>query len=357
VTPVTESTLGILRCPHTGGRLSLATAAEFAGGEALPAPDAPLLITSNGDAAYRIDAGVPILLWPEALHASGPTGGTRDPRYAEAYRDVVHYAAAAAEPGAVEAAVLDHRLDYLRTIPEDLRHAFPEPAGRWLALQEGLFDLVAEIQAYRHLAPLRDARVLQVGGRGTHAVKFLAAGAAEAWLLTPVPGEAAFALALAERCGFAGRLTAVVGVGEEPPFARGSFQAIYAPGSLHHMDTATALPRLHATLAPGGRLACVDPWRAPGYGLGTRILGKRERDVACRPLTGVRLEEASATLPSLRVTRHGAMTRYPLIALQKFRIPLSRDLVLRVMTADDVLAGRAPPLRGLASSVCITVSA
>ena len=37
-------------------------------------------------------------------------------------------------------------------------------------------------------------RVLQVGGSGSHAVKFLVAGAAEAWLITPMHGETSVAL-------------------------------------------------------------------------------------------------------------------------------------------------------------------
>ncbi len=41
------------------------------------------------------------------------------------------------------------------------------------------------------------ARVLQVGGSGLHAVKFLLAGAAETWLVSPVHGELIFGRALA----------------------------------------------------------------------------------------------------------------------------------------------------------------
>jgi hypothetical protein len=55
--------------------------------------------------------------------------------------------------------------------------------------------------------------VLQIGGSGDTAVKLLAAGAAEACLLTPVLKEAQLALVLAKDAGYDGRLSAVLGVG------------------------------------------------------------------------------------------------------------------------------------------------
>ena len=60
--------------------------------------------------------------------------------------------------------------------------------------------------------------MLQLGGAGTAAVKFLLAGAAEATLLSPMPGELFFAQ-YREAYGVADRLKLVVGVAEELPFA------------------------------------------------------------------------------------------------------------------------------------------
>ncbi len=43
------------------------------------------------------------------------------------------------------------------------------------------------------------------------------------------------------------------------------------------MTTEVAMPEIARVLKPGGKFACNDPWRAPLYGIGTKILGKREK--------------------------------------------------------------------------------
>jgi hypothetical protein len=51
---------------------------------------------------------------------------------------------------------------------------FPDPREVWIGLQE----LHAEYAAYKSLSPIVGKRVMQLGGGGFHAVKFLLAGAA-----------------------------------------------------------------------------------------------------------------------------------------------------------------------------------
>ena len=51
------------------------------------------------------------------------------------------------------------------------------------------------------------------------------------------------------------------------------------------MTTELAMPEIARVLKPGGRFSAMDPWRAPLYAIGTKILGKREVNVYCRPLT------------------------------------------------------------------------
>src|SRR5574338_619544 len=42
-----------------------------------------------------------------------------------------------------------------------------------------------------------------------------------------------------------------------------------------------ALRECARVLAPEGRFAAVEPWRGPLYGIGTALLGKRDRRVRC----------------------------------------------------------------------------
>jgi SAM-dependent methyltransferase/uncharacterized protein YbaR (Trm112 family) len=329
-----EALLPRLRCPRSGAPLAC---------------DNGRLRPAGQPWAYPVADGIPVLLWPEALQDDGPAAATTG-RYAGAYGDMAHYSAGATvSAAAVAHAVRDHGLDR----PPADGEAFPEPPDRWLAREEGLFDLPAELEAYRHLAPLTGKHAAQVGGKGVHAVKFLRAGAATAVLVTPVLQEARFALALADACGVADRFAAVVGIAEELPLADGTVDALYSPGSLHHTDVGLALPELWRVLAAGGRFACVDPWRAPGYRLGTRLFGKREPEVGCRPLTAARLEPAFQAIPDLRLVHHGAFTRYPLIALAKLGLRVPRNAVLALTRADDAIAGRIPGARKLGSGVAV----
>jgi hypothetical protein len=55
-------------------------------------------------------------------------------------------------------------------------------------------DLQSEWDCYRHIAPVKGQRVLQLGGSGKAVQALLLAGAAEALLLTPMLGEAQAAI-------------------------------------------------------------------------------------------------------------------------------------------------------------------
>lgn len=139
-------------------------------------------------------------------------------------------------------------------------------------------------------------------------------------------------LALAQEFGVADRLVAVVGVGEELPLAADTVDAIVAGGTLHHMVTSAASAEIHRVLAAGGRFAAYDPWRTPVYGIGTRVFGKREKEVHCRPLTDERLEAFQQQgFGSVQVDHFNAALRYPLILLGKFGIGLSADRVRRAL--------------------------
>ncbi len=237
------------------------------------------------------------------------------------------------------------------------RAAFPSPASRWL---EATYDITAQEQVFRHIAPLSGTTAVQVGGKGTHALRFLLAGAQKTALVTPVLGEALLAVALARRLGLSERFQPIVGIFEELPIADASVDVVFSGGSLHHTITDMALAEAARVLRSGGRFGCFDPWRSPFYKIGTSLLGKREPGVFCRPINAERLRSLSKCFGEVRVTRHGALTRYPLLALKKVGISFTADdesgysaFTHRLMSADDFLASIFPPIRPLCSSVSI----
>lgn len=241
--------------------------------------------------------------------------------------------------------------DISRVLARDSKTPFPNPA-EWI---DALYDCTAQWIAYCHIAP-SGRRVLQLGGKGNHAVKFLLAGATEAWLLTPIDAEATFAKELAAASGVADRFHCEVGIAEDMPFADRFFDAIYCGGCIHHTDTRLALPEIHRVLAPAGQFAAVEPWRAALYGLGIRLFGKRE-PVPCSPLDEERIAPIFTVFGhAAKVSHHGALFRYPLVALSRLGLQLPFSVVWRVMRADDCLSSEIPAVRRQGGSVALLAS-
>jgi SAM-dependent methyltransferase len=264
---------------------------------------------------------------------------------------MAHYnAVAAAHARALPGSAVVAALAPARRANAAERCSFPDPPTCWLDL---LYDMPAQRSAYRHLAPLAGRRLLQAGGSGVQAVVLLLAGAAEAWVASPMLDELRLALALAAYAGVSDRLHCVAAVGEELPFVDGGFDGVFCPGSLHHMNTALALPELARVLRAGGRFAACEPWRAPLYGIGTRIFGKVEPNIRCEVFTAPRLRPLFQAFPGARVEHHGALMRYPLIALQKLGLRPSRTAAWALAGADDALSGWLPALSRHGSSLAL----
>lgn len=362
-TPVLDASA--LACPLTGqsvGRCSLEEAERQAGEplEARPPGERPpfgctdeVLLRADRQAAYPVVDGIPVLMGPEVLRPASLVQpfDLRAPQYAEAYEEMAYYNAVAREEAAAAgtSAVFRHVIQPVLDAAPAERAAFPYPRAVWL---DAIYDCAAQWDAYRHLAPLRGGRVLQLGGSGLHAIKFLLAGAAEGWVVTPMLGEALVAHAMAQAAGVAGRLRCVVGVAEELPFADATFDAIYSGGCVHHMVTAVALPEAARVLRAGGRFGAMDPWRAPLYAWGTRLMGKREPEVYCRPLTPERVAPLQTAFGHAEVIQHGALTRYPLLTLNKLGVSSSLEMVWQLGRIDDRLSTRLG-LRHLGSSVAL----
>jgi uncharacterized protein YbaR (Trm112 family) len=352
---------GLLVCPVSRLPLtqtSIEDARSALGGESVrvasgspPNVAAPeeALLRSDNLALYPIVHGVPILIAPEMIAVTGsaaPVNTSRDP-YREAYEEMDFYSNwAERETEDIQSS----------TAFQNVRRAveaggFLKPG--WL---DATYDAAAQADAYARMAPIEGKCVIQVGGKGTHAVKFLIGGASEAWLVTPVLGEALFARALAASFGVEQNFKAVVAIAEELPFLDASFDRVYTGGCLHHTITSRAIPEIARILRVGGRFGAVEPWRAPLYGIGTRVFGKREVGVNCRPIDARRALPLFEAFYDAAVLHHGAVTRYPFLALSKLGVHPGLDFMHKITRLDDRLSSVVSPLRRSGSSVALVAT-
>lgn len=303
------------------------------------------LLRSDGRGVYPLINGIPILMAPEMLvrpEGAEPIDTGQDP-YREAYEEMNFYNTAATIS---HSNVLSSEAG---EIVSRAVHAGSFPNSGWL---DATYDIRSQTDAYAFLSPMKGMKVLQMGGMGIHAVKFLLAGARESWLVTPMLGEAIFASELAAAFGVKDRFIAVVGIAEELPFRDSTFNRIYSGGCIHHTVTERAFPEIKRVLRPEGKFAAIEPWRAPMYRIGIRVFGKQERDVNCKPLDMDRLLPLLRTFENPTVTHHGTFTRYFLIALGKLGVRAQMETIDRITRIDDKIASKIS-LRKYGSSVAL----
>jgi SAM-dependent methyltransferase/uncharacterized protein YbaR (Trm112 family) len=321
-----------------------------------PAPfgvTSTLMVRSDGGCAYPVIDGIPVLLAPEQITRSDRTQefDLTDVKYAEAYEEMTHYnQVAKAEAAAIRESESYRAIEPVLRISPEERLNFPDPKDAWI---DCVPDCKAQYDASRYLGAIAGKRMLQLGGKGIHAVKWLLGGAAEAWVMTPMLGEVYCSIALAKEAGVQDRLRYVVGVAEEIPLADNMFDAVYSGGCVHHMTTELAMPEIARILKPGGRFSCMDPWRAPLHSIGTKIFGKREANVYCRPLTRARVAPLFTSFARAGKTQYGTLTRYPVIALSKFGINVPFRMTWQIYSMDDAVCSCIPGLRNLGSSVAL----
>jgi uncharacterized protein YbaR (Trm112 family) len=302
-----------------------------------------VLLVDGGHQAYPVIDEIPVLLAPEQLVDVDRVDEAEaidlcDPRYAEAYEEMIHYnSVGEGRLGDGEDEAIARVMGALATHPDprDAAADFPHPSTLWV---DARHDSVSQLEAYEYLSPIAGKMFLQLGGSGSHAVKALLAGAEKALLLTPMLGEARFAQRLAGHFRVADRLGCVLGIGEEPPFADDSIDLAYSGGCFHHMRLEYVASTLHKILSAGGRFAAVDPWKTPLHTIGTRLIGKREASVFCRPITPERLRPLEGRFEDLVVTRHGPLLRYLFLGLEKARVRLPVPWMLGITRFDDTLA-------------------
>lgn len=301
--------------------------------------------------------GIPILLSPEmwlAEGASSEEAGT-DPhhqRYAEAYEEMSFYTAWTGV-GDDSLARAEKSLRLRMNVQDD------RAAPQWAPVrgQRGGNTAGAVAAAYQHLGPFAApgafVTCLQIGGRGTHALNFLVAGADRATLVSPVLAELQFSRELAASVGLDHRLDVVCGIAEELPFADAVFDRVYSGSSIHHTVTAESFPEISRVMAGGARFASVDIWRAPLYNIGVKLFGRATPGIRCKPMDEARLEPARGSFDDVSITMHGALARYPLAVLSRMGAKPSAAWARRLAEAEDSLAQRFDIVARQASLVLV----
>ena len=332
-----ETKLPLRECPlHEARRLVSAgprLVTRASGQPAAIGETEKVLLRQDLQCAFPIFKGIPILLTPEMLTPEPRNFDLKDRLWAEAYEEMAFYNS-----------MFGKELDELTTAKLEPFNAakphartFPEPRKIWIDMP---YDGQAQRDAFRHLADIRGKRVVQLGGHGSHAISFLLAGAREAWLITPIYRETLLGMTLAERLGCRERLRCLIGIGEQIPLKDGCVDAVYAGGCLHHMETSRAISEVYRVLAPEGKFAAVDPWKTLLHGWGTKLCGKREKGVFCKPLTEQRTAPLFATFESAELRRHGPFLRYLALGLSKFFGEASRTTGYWICEIDDLLPFR-----------------
>ena len=231
-------------------------------------------------------------------------------------------------------------------------------AGPWATPIESWvdapYDSAAQADTYAHVRPaVAHGAFVQLGGSGKDAIKALLGGASRSYLVTPVKGEAELARGLACDLGLADRFEALIGIGEDIPLESSSIDALLSAGSFHHTDIPQALIEIRRVLRAGGKFAAWDPWHARLYDIGVAVFGKREPGIECRPLNLARLAELPEIFPDSEIRLHGALTRYPLLAVSKFGLRPPQRWVHKMTLVDDRISARVAVLRRNGSSVAV----
>jgi uncharacterized protein YbaR (Trm112 family)/SAM-dependent methyltransferase len=312
-----------------------------------------VLLREDERRAYPVVSGCPVLMIPEMLAPKWADQAVdwEAAHYGALYRDLEFYSRVAYESAhKLNSSTVEKMIFPVRPPSPLDKASFPLPAVVWI---DDVYDWASQLDAYQHLSPLNGKLVLQIGGQGWHAVKFLLAGAKQAWLLTPFLAEAESGRATARFFNVTDRFKCVVGVAEDLPFADDSMDAVYSGGCVHHTLTEMAAPEIARVIAPGGGFAAVDPWKALFHSLGTRIFGKREEAVNCRPLDRRRMSPFFAAFQEIQVIHHGTITRYPMLAFDKMGIHTTLPAAMILTKVDDWLCSLAPYLRNQGSCVAI----
>lgn len=226
--------------------------------------------------------------------------------------------------------------------------SFPSPKKLWLDAAEGV---KAQFFAYKHLLPIKGKRILQIGGHGSHAIKFLLAGAKEAIVLSPMRNELLAAKNLAKEFGVEKNLLLVQGMAEIMPFKNESIDRIYAGGVIHHTKIKYSAKEIARVLNCNGKAAFVEPTMTPQYDFLInhlkfgRHLGM-ESGLSDQPLSNAQVKDLLKEFRSGKLSRYRALFHFPLTGIQRcFHAELSLNFIEGLEKLDEFFAKILPVLQ------------
>ncbi len=174
-----------------------------------------------GGAYPVLSDGIAVLMAPEILV---PEGSALEfdlayPIYSEAYAEMGHYDGRATEAmSQMAVSRLPAEFEDIVGMPAEARRAsFSSGDLAWI---DSPYDCLSQMDCYGAIGDVGGHTVAQLGGSGSHAVKFLLAGAARAYLFAPMVEELRFARALAEACGVSDRLVTLAAWPRDCPSPR-----------------------------------------------------------------------------------------------------------------------------------------
>ena len=343
--------------------LDIGPAEDLLGEELRPTVPTPLchrrpesvLVAAGSKTAFPVVDGIPILLEPEMMSASGVRAAScslDEALYADVYEEMCFYDNwAAAE---VESRCFQDDLEFLRALArEQVDLEFPFPSYKWLRPSPALGG---EHQMLKSISPVEEKVCLQIGGRGVEGAALAIAGSAAVLVISPMAEELRYGRLLAQRIGLDDRMHFCCGLAEMIPLPDASVDRVISRHSMHHTRLGRAISQIERTLSPGGKFASIDVWRAPLYDLGIRLFGKMTPGVNCQPLSEERLAEISLDKLDLRETSHGALLRYPLAVLQRMGYMPSGATCERLSSFEDRLATRSRVVSRQRSMVCLAAT-
>lgn len=223
------------------------------------------LIQRDIEVFYPIKEGVPLLLVSDGipyntLQYSTLGWHTRGKEFEQISEQVIHESEVYDNVAEVDLKGFDYAdlkqfagLRPGKSLLEQDTTNFPEPMNLWA--DAGL----CQYYAYKSLTPCDKKCYLQLGGHGSHAIKFLLAGAREAVTVDPSFKSLMYGRKLSNLFGVEKGFKPIRGCGEFIPYPDNYFDYIYAGGVLHHTDLRKTAKELYRVLKKGGKGAFVEP--------------------------------------------------------------------------------------------------